>query len=194
MRSLTLFSLSVALLLVGCTSSRAQEPKEYRYAMPCSTWTEPAHIMANEPAGVADTTLALLSGRIVNYLGTYGTDVVAAKNTANGQVLAGAVDKQGRFSLYVPEGHYSVQVMSLDYSPFTAEGLELHSGQRYKLDVFLHVTSAASSTCISEYKSKHKLSPEQLEALAAKFAKQDEERTRHYLERLKNKSSTKTTP
>jgi hypothetical protein len=168
MRSLSAFFVAVVAFFSGCAHSHAQAPKEYKYEYPCSAWREPARVVTNQAVGQADTTLALLSGRIVNYLGTYGSDVLAAKNAASGETFAGTIDTKGQFSLYVPEGRYSAQVMSLDYSPFVVEDLNLRSGQRHQLDVFLHVSLSGSETGTCIYTSKRKLSAKQLNALLAR--------------------------
>ena len=182
MRPLAAVSISVALLLVGCTSSRAQAPKEYVYEYPCSTWREPARIVTNQAIGQADTTLALLSGRIVNYRSTYNnSDFLMAKD-ASGKTILAPIDVKGQFSLYVPEGQYGVEVFSLDYSPFSVGGVMLRSGQRHQLDVFLHLSLSGSDTGTCLYKSKRKLSPKQLNAL---LARAEARRIRLYQQQMK---------
>lgn len=187
MRSLPALFIAFLAFFSGCACSHAQAPKEYTYEYPCSTWAEPARVVTNQAVGRADTTLALLSGRIVNYLGTYGSDMIAAKNVASGETFAGAVDAKGQFSLYVPEGQYSAQVMSLDYSPFVVGGLNLHSGRRHQLDVFLHVFLRGANTGTCLYKSKRKLSPKQLDAI---LARAEARRARLYQQQAKAEAST----
>lgn len=192
MRSPAIFSVSVALLLVGCTSSRAQEPKpkEYVYEYPCSTWQEPARIITNRPVGRADTTLALLSGQIVNfnkseYGETYPTYIIAEENAAAKKIVA-LTDKTGAYRLYVPSGTYRVKFSSMGFSPLVIDTLELHSGQRQQLDLFLHVALSSSGTGTCLYKSKRKLSVAELDTI---LARADASRTRLYQKQTKAEAS-----
>ena len=201
MRPLSALLLAVFAALMGCVNGSAQTPKEYKYGMPCNMWREPAHIAANQSAGRVDTTLALLSGRIVNYdssnyrgYDTHNPVYIVLEKDDFTKKEAAFTDKTGAYRLYVPAASYRVKFAGLDFSPFSVEEVVLRPGEERQLDVFLHVVPPTAGTCMTEYKSKRKLSPKQLEALTAKFAKQDEERTRRYLQRLKAESGAKSTP
>lgn len=191
MRPSAIFSV-LALSLVGCTSSRAQEPKpkEYVYEYPCSPWQEPARIVTNRPVGRADTTLALLSGQIVNfnkseYGETYPTYIIAEKDTSVKKIVA-LTDKTGAYRLYVPSGTYRVKFSSMGFSPLVIDALELRSGQRQQLDLFLHVALSSSGTGTCLYKSKRKLSVAELDTI---LARADVSRTRLYQKQMKAEAS-----
>ena len=183
------FCLTVLVALVAsCSSSHAQKPKEYVYEYPCDLSWEPARIVTYRLVGQADTTLAVLNGRIVNYLGTYGTDIIAAKNAVNGEVVAVPIGKQGQFVLYAPTGRYEVRVLSLDYISFVVENVDLVAGQNRQLE--LHLQQSASNTTMCEYKSTRKLSLKRQRALGIKFQKLA---IRNRAERTKEDASAKLT-
>lgn len=190
MRPLPVLALfGAAVLLVGCLDSRAQKPKEYVYEYPCSTWREPARIVTNQAVGQADTTLALLSGRIVNfdksdYSGTYPIYVIA-ENGADAKKIVALSDKTGAYRLYLPNGTYRIEFSGMGFSPFAVDALALHSGQKHQIDVFLHVSVSSSSTGTCLYKSKRKLSVKQLDSI---LARADASRTRLYQKQVKAKA------
>lgn len=191
MRCLPAFALLLVALFAGCANSRAQEAKEYSYEYPCSTWTEPARIVVNRPVGRMDTTLALLSGRVVNfdksvYGGTYPTYIIAEKDSDAKKIVA-LTDKMGAYHLYLPSGTYRIKFSSMGFSPFAVDALELHSGQKHQIDMFLQVSISSSSTGTCLYKSKRKLSVAELDTI---LARADASRSRLYQKQMKAKAST----
>ena len=190
MRRLPAFALLLVALFASCASCRAQKPKEYSYEYPCSTWTEPARIIVNRPLGRMDTTLALLSGRIVNfdrseYGGMYPTYIIAEKDSAPEKIVA-LTDKMGAYSLYLPSGTYRIKFSSMGFSPFMVDALELRSGQKHQIDLFLHVSMSSSGTGTCIYKSKRKISVAELDTI---LARANASRTRLYEKQMKAKAS-----
>jgi len=183
MRPLSAFLLAVAAFLSGCASSYAQAPtKYYYYEYPCNTWREPARIVINKPDGQMDTTLALVSGRIINNTGDSRLKAVPVLVIAKGPNAstpeAVYSDSTGHYRLFVSPGSYTVEFSSLDYAILKVNNLVLHSGQKHRLDVFLEVNTRSLSTCV--YKSERKLSPAQYQKLQDKFAKKAARHARLY--------------
>jgi hypothetical protein len=146
--------------------------------------------VTNQAVGRADTTLALLSGRIVNfdksdYSGTYPVYVIAENDTAAKKIVA-LSDKTGTYRLYLPIGTYRIEFSGMGFSPFTVDALALHSGQKHQIDVFMHVSASSSSTGTCLYRSKRKLSVKQLDDI---LARADARRTRLYQKQMKAKVS-----
>jgi len=170
MRSLSALFVAVVAFFSGCARSHAQAPKEYTYEYPCSTWAEPARVVTNQDVGRADTTLAMLSGRVLNFdKGDYGETYpvyVIATQGASAKKEVVFTDKTGFFHLYLPAGTYRVEFSGMGFSPYTVDALALQSGQKHRIELLLHVSIATRGTCI--FKSKRKLSPKQLDALLAR--------------------------
>ena len=172
MRPLSALLLAVIAFFSSCANSRAQAPQVYYYKYPCNTWREPARIVTNQPAGRLDTTLAFISGRIVNNTGSVLKAVpvlVLAKGTDTANPSFVYSDSTGHYCLYVHPGPYTVEFSSLEYAILKVNNLVLHSGEKHHLDVFLEENARSLSTCV--YKSERKLSPTQYRKLQDKFAR-----------------------
>lgn len=143
----------------------------YWYDVPCSSWTEPARVLANGVVGRTDTALALLSGQVPNwnrgdYNGRYPVMVVAQPDPEAAHWRMTETDAQGNYRLYVPAGTYRVQFMGMGLGLFEVEKLALRAGQEHRIEVLLHVEVSNAGSCV--FKCKRWLSPKQLRRVLAR--------------------------
>lgn len=172
--SLALF----AVLLASCAGSHTPKPTGYFhngwywYEFPCSGWTEPARVVVNQSTGVADTTLALLRGRLVNNTGSTYTDaepvlIIARRDTVPAHWQTAVSDKKGHYHFFLSPGVYRVEFMGFpSYWPLDVENVALRSGQRHRLDVFLRVAVSNAGSCV--HKSRRPISRAKLDTLLAR--------------------------
>lgn len=125
---------SVSSLVFGQTDAKKYE---YEICVYYKSKEKPA-LLKNEIIGIADTTLAIVKGRVYDYNNKpLAFSPVAFDNKANGKITGCVTDSIGNYQLFIPTGVYSLTVLYVGSASFTMDEIKFTSGQIRQLDVKL---------------------------------------------------------
>lgn len=146
----------IIFTFIYCSTTKEQ----YTYEVCVEKESEESEIIKNELIGIADTTIAYLSGQIVNKETkaplTYSAVTLTSERT--GGTFGRSTDTNGMYSIRVPADEYKLQIDYVGYSALWSE-LKLGTGEIRKIDAAL---GEAGAFVNYEIKSDKKLNRLQL--------------------------------
>lgn len=155
------------ILTLGLSCSTTKKPFTYEICVRKAADT--SKIVKNEMIGIADTTIAFLSGQVID-LETKETLFyanVSLKDKKTEKVYGQVTDSLGHFSIVVPSSDYKFEVNYVGYTSIKQD-LNLGTGEIREIDIELGQNGAFVTY---EIKSKKKLNRKQLNKKAEELKK-----------------------
>jgi hypothetical protein len=126
--------------------------KKYEYEI-CIYHKENEHsqILENKLIGIADTTIAFVSGTIVDYKNEpIGFSIIYFESVLDSTKYGGLCDSLGKYSIKIPSGKYLLKSKSVSYLDLVVNDFSISTGEIRKLDILLgdagnHVTHSIIS-------------------------------------------------
>lgn len=145
------------IFIAGCASKKGP----YVYEVCVREPSDPSKVISNTTIGFADTTIASLSGTVVDQSLKDFTPFVSVslQNVKTGEVYNDITDTSGHFSLQVPAGNYNLKTEILHALPLQ-KNISLKSGEIREMKIALSEYRAIKTYRIE---SDKKLTPKQLE-------------------------------
>jgi len=160
--------LAISLIILfglSCSTARGQ----YTYEVCVEHPSDTSRIVKNELLGIADTTVAFLSGQIVDNETNEPlcfANVILTNQRTN-EKFGTATDENGTYTVTVPADQYELEINYIGYSTFQSE-LNLSTGELREIDVLL---GQGGAFVTYEITSDKKLSQRQLKKRAEELKK-----------------------
>lgn len=158
--------LILILIELGCSTTKGQ----YTYQICVQKSSDPSKIIKNEVIGIADTTVAFLSGQVIdketNKPLLYAN--VSLTNIEIKKVYGMTTKEKGEYSITVPAGNYLLEVKYVGYSDLT-KNLTLGTGEMRKIEVEM---GQGGAFVIYKIKSDKKLNKRKLHKKAEELKKE----------------------
>jgi hypothetical protein len=132
-------SVLILLMILSFSNCFAQtEPNNAHKYFSKTTKKVSAKMLENKTLGIADTTLAYITGQIIDneHRGVYYADIIIT-NVTNKDSSSFQTDSLGYFKFYIRAGDYSLQFRDNVYGGLIINSLKLRSGQIQEIKVSL---------------------------------------------------------
>jgi hypothetical protein len=106
--------------------------KVYEYEICVFKNAKPGRIIKNQTIGIADTTVAYISGRVYEKQDSIPFANISLTNSS-GQKFGTQTDINGNYKLCIPKGKYSFLIQYIGHNDFIIKKLKLGTGQMQEL-------------------------------------------------------------
>ncbi len=156
---MTRFLTIIIILIFGLSCSTTIGP--YTYEICVRNDAAISKIVSNEIIGIADTTVAFISGQVID-LKTKETlrfvNVILI-DTKTKKVYGQSTDSLGQFSIMIPASNYDFKVNYIGYTPPIKSSVKLGTGEMREINIEL---GQSGDFVTYEIKSDNKLNRRQL--------------------------------
>jgi hypothetical protein len=160
------FTVALVAVLFTCDILTISAQKIYNYELCVPYDGKPGHIISNKTIGIADTTIAIVKGQVMNGILPNSFSIVSFTDKTTGKQEGKLLDSTATFRNYLQAGLYSGRFSTIGFNDFIIDSLRLGTGQMQEIDVDL---GKASGFITYGFKSKKRFTSRQLSKMENKL-------------------------